>query len=497
MENPQIGKKRQREEIENEASKKQSTISENVGQQPVSLSPEPASEQGVEGQLVQEDRKEIRFSKQIWTAEEDQRLIEAVQLHGDRAWSRVARCLPNRIGKQCRDRWCNHLCPHIVKVNWTSDEDQKLVEAHKKFGNQWALIARECLPGRTDLSVKNRYYSNLRKNDRQRQGLSVKDETPPQGQEKSDSTTVSPPASPAQQPQKQQQPSQQQQQPAQPQQRELQLLRQYQLLQQCQQQQEELMLQLERNKQLESMLTMETARLSSEKQNETAKETSAEMPGMFQQQQPGGGFSYPTMAPHGHQQYMNSPAGIINFSQLMGQNNFLPMQQGMANTGNSSPGTVTPPLAGNPSGENSGVKLQRHILASLVNNSLQQMLSQREHDFQQTGLAGMIGSEQNKLQGGYNQDISTNMLPLSYPNGRPISGAIPGTENTGRWTEQEHERFLDGLKRHGTKHWTAIANVVKTRTVVQVRTHAQKYFKKLEQEGKLTKHQEEQLADSQ
>merc|ERR1711933_56223 len=52
-------------------------------------------------------------------------------------------------------------------------------------------------------------------------------------------------------------------------------------------------------------------------------------------------------------------------------------------------------------------------------------------------------------------------------------------ENTGRWSSEEHEKFLQGMKMFGNKSWTCIADVVKTRTVVQVRTHAQKYFKKL------------------
>jgi len=52
-------------------------------------------------------------------------------------------------------------------------------------------------------------------------------------------------------------------------------------------------------------------------------------------------------------------------------------------------------------------------------------------------------------------------------------------ENTGRWTKAEHDIFLVGLKQHG-KGWKQIAAMIKTRTVVQVRTHAQKYFQKLE-----------------
>ena len=60
-----------------------------------------------------------------------------------------------------------------------------------------------------------------------------------------------------------------------------------------------------------------------------------------------------------------------------------------------------------------------------------------------------------------------------------------GHEHTGRWTKEEHDAFLSGLKMYG-KEWKKVAAKVKTRTVVQTRTHAQKYFQKLSKatEGK-------------
>jgi SHAQKYF class myb-like DNA-binding protein len=51
-------------------------------------------------------------------------------------------------------------------------------------------------------------------------------------------------------------------------------------------------------------------------------------------------------------------------------------------------------------------------------------------------------------------------------------------ENTGRWTSEEHRLFLQGLEQHG-KGWKKIASLIKSRTVVQIRTHAQKYFQKI------------------
>ena len=50
--------------------------------------------------------------------------------------------------------------------------------------------------------------------------------------------------------------------------------------------------------------------------------------------------------------------------------------------------------------------------------------------------------------------------------------------NTGRWTQKEHELFMEGIRLHH-KNWRPIAELIKTRSVVQIRTHAQKYFQKL------------------
>eukprot|EP00607_Mallomonas_marina_P010286 CAMPEP_0182417880 /NCGR_PEP_ID=MMETSP1167-20130531/2322_1 /TAXON_ID=2988 /ORGANISM="Mallomonas Sp, Strain CCMP3275" /LENGTH=470 /DNA_ID=CAMNT_0024591703 /DNA_START=32 /DNA_END=1444 /DNA_ORIENTATION=+ len=58
-------------------------------------------------------------------------------------------------------------------------------------------------------------------------------------------------------------------------------------------------------------------------------------------------------------------------------------------------------------------------------------------------------------------------------------GYLPEPEPyCGRWTDEEHELFLKGLRLYN-RNWKKLAGLIKTRTTVQIRTHAQKYFGKL------------------
>ena len=107
----------------------------------------------------------LKIKKGPWTPEEDERLLQAVGVHGTENWPKIAKEIPDRTARQCRGHWNTCHNPNLNKGPWTEEEDRIIIERQRELGNQWAKIAL-FLQGRSDYSVKNR-YNHLKKKERE------------------------------------------------------------------------------------------------------------------------------------------------------------------------------------------------------------------------------------------------------------------------------------------------------------------------------------------
>ncbi|XP_076889082.1 transcription factor MYB72-like [Bidens hawaiensis] len=103
------------------------------------------------------------LKKGAWSEDEDDKLRAYIQRYGHWNW----RLLPkfaglSRSGKSCRLRWVNYLRPDIKHGNFTKEEEDLIVELHKKLGNKWSEMAAY-LPGRSDNEIKNRWHTHIKK----------------------------------------------------------------------------------------------------------------------------------------------------------------------------------------------------------------------------------------------------------------------------------------------------------------------------------------------
>jgi len=99
---------------------------------------------------------------------EDDAITQLVRKYGDKNWTLIANKLidefkiKHRNGKQCRERWHNHLDPKVVKEGFTKEEEKLLFDHHDIYGNKWSEISKK-LNGRSENLIKNYYYSTLRR----------------------------------------------------------------------------------------------------------------------------------------------------------------------------------------------------------------------------------------------------------------------------------------------------------------------------------------------
>ena len=105
-----------------------------------------------------------KAARQPWTDAADALLTSLVNELGVGKWPEIARRLasacaegghPPRAGKQCRERWYNHLSPSVSKDDFTPAEDEGIMQAVATLGTKWSDIVKlfpgaPTMPSRTD-----------------------------------------------------------------------------------------------------------------------------------------------------------------------------------------------------------------------------------------------------------------------------------------------------------------------------------------------------------
>jgi pre-mRNA-splicing factor CDC5/CEF1 len=95
----------------------------------------------------------------VWTNIEDEILKAAVSKYGLNQWARVSSLLARKTAKQCKARWAEWLDPGIRKIEWSREEDEKLLLLAKLMPTQWRTIAP--IVGRTATQCLERYQKLL------------------------------------------------------------------------------------------------------------------------------------------------------------------------------------------------------------------------------------------------------------------------------------------------------------------------------------------------
>ena len=113
-----------------------------------------------ENPILATKRQAPRHSRVLTQAQEDD-LKELFKKYGN-DWAQIAKEMHGVTRKQIRDRYVNYLKDDITFQPYTQAEDDLIMKLVKKMGTKFSFIA-SLLPGRTSGSIKNRYHSKLKK----------------------------------------------------------------------------------------------------------------------------------------------------------------------------------------------------------------------------------------------------------------------------------------------------------------------------------------------
>jgi hypothetical protein len=96
----------------------------------------------------------------MFTPDEDVKLRSLVERFGTKSWEEIARFIPDRTARQCRDRYNNNLLESLIRDPWTPEEDAILIQQYRRIGPKWVEIGK-ILSGRSGNNVKNRWHKHL------------------------------------------------------------------------------------------------------------------------------------------------------------------------------------------------------------------------------------------------------------------------------------------------------------------------------------------------
>ncbi|KAK4054531.1 hypothetical protein OIV83_001025 [Microbotryomycetes sp. JL201] len=99
-----------------------------------------------------------RGNKQVWTKEQDELLVQAINIYGEQ-WKSVALFVGGKDSSQCLNRWTKTVRPH-KRGRWSAEEDEILRQAVRKLGQKWSAV-HKLVPGRTDAQCRERYCNHL------------------------------------------------------------------------------------------------------------------------------------------------------------------------------------------------------------------------------------------------------------------------------------------------------------------------------------------------
>jgi len=78
-----------------------------------------------------------------------------------KSWTFISKIIKNRTAKQIRLRYNNYINPNLKTLDFSKEEDIKIIRLYKVLSNQWTKYI-QFLPGRSDKLIKRRYNKLLK-----------------------------------------------------------------------------------------------------------------------------------------------------------------------------------------------------------------------------------------------------------------------------------------------------------------------------------------------